>query len=115
MFACDGRIPILKRLIEKHPLAIRWFHWINFPLIFLMIWSGLLIYWAGSDERLVSGVYRIGANVKTTFPLFLRFGVAILPLSRSHHVTESLKEFPCHASLNPKLLPSARRSSSAPR
>ncbi len=30
----------------KHLLAIRWFHWINFPLLSLMIWSGLLIYWA---------------------------------------------------------------------
>lgn len=36
-----------RRLIqEKHPLAIRWFHWINFPILALMIWSGLLIYWA---------------------------------------------------------------------
>lgn len=34
------------RLERKHPLAIRWFHWINFPLLFLMIWSGILIYWA---------------------------------------------------------------------
>ena len=33
-------------IIEKHPRAIRWFHWINFPLIALMIWSGILIYWA---------------------------------------------------------------------
>lgn len=31
---------------EKHSLAIRWFHWINFPVLALMIWSGLLIYWA---------------------------------------------------------------------
>lgn len=31
---------------EKHPRAIRWFHWVNFPLIMMMIWSGLLIYWA---------------------------------------------------------------------
>jgi thiosulfate reductase cytochrome b subunit len=37
-----------KRLEKKHPLAIRWLHWINFPLLFLMIWSGLLIYWANS-------------------------------------------------------------------
>ena len=35
-----------KRLRHKHPLAIRWFHWINFPILFLMIWSGLLIYWS---------------------------------------------------------------------
>ncbi len=36
----------MKRLVRKHPLAIRWFHWINFPLLALMIWSGTLIYWA---------------------------------------------------------------------
>lgn len=36
----------MKRLIHKHPLAIRWFHWINFPLLTVMIWSGILIYWA---------------------------------------------------------------------
>lgn len=34
------------RLVKKHPLAIRWFHWINFPILALMIWSGTLIYWA---------------------------------------------------------------------
>ena len=43
----------MKRLVAKHPLAIRWFHWVNFPLLALMIWSGLLIYWANP-------VYRIG-------------------------------------------------------
>lgn len=36
----------MKTVIKKHPLAIRWFHWINFPVIAIMIWSGLLIYWA---------------------------------------------------------------------
>ena len=30
----------------KHLRATRWFHWINFPLLVLMIWSGLMIYWA---------------------------------------------------------------------
>lgn len=34
------------RLEPKHPLAIRWFHWVNFPLLALMIWSGVMIYWA---------------------------------------------------------------------
>jgi thiosulfate reductase cytochrome b subunit len=33
----------------KHPRAIRWFHWINFPLLSLMIWSGALIYWADDE------------------------------------------------------------------
>ena len=37
---------VMKRIITKHPLAIRWFHWINFPVLAIMIWSGLLIYWA---------------------------------------------------------------------
>jgi thiosulfate reductase cytochrome b subunit len=30
----------------KHSRLIRWNHWINFPLLTLMIWSGLMIYWA---------------------------------------------------------------------
>jgi len=36
----------MKKIVNKHPLAIRWFHWFNFPLLTVMIWSGLLIYWA---------------------------------------------------------------------
>lgn len=36
----------MKKLVKKHPLAIRWFHWVNFPLLMIMIWSGFLIYWA---------------------------------------------------------------------
>lgn len=35
-----------QQLRLKHLAAIRWFHWINFPLLGLMIWSGILIYWA---------------------------------------------------------------------
>ncbi|CAN5597903.1 cytochrome b/b6 domain-containing protein [soil metagenome] len=41
-----------KKLEKKHLLAVRWFHWINFPLLFLMIWSGLLIYWANDIYKL---------------------------------------------------------------
>ena len=37
-----------KQIENKHPLAIRWLHWINFPLLAMMIWSGLLIYWANA-------------------------------------------------------------------
>ncbi|MHB8635458.1 MAG: cytochrome b/b6 domain-containing protein [Fimbriimonadaceae bacterium] len=36
-------------LVKKHPLAIRWFHWINFPVMSIMVWSGLLIFWANRD------------------------------------------------------------------
>ncbi len=34
------------RAYKKHSVAIRWTHWINFPLITLMIMSGFMIYWA---------------------------------------------------------------------
>ncbi len=36
----------MKIIKEKHSLAMRWFHWVHFPLLAIMIWSGLLIYWA---------------------------------------------------------------------
>ena len=36
----------MKVIKEKHSLLMRWTHWINFPLLTIMIWSGLLIYWA---------------------------------------------------------------------
>ena len=42
----------MKQLERKHPLAIRWFHWINFPLLALMIWSGAMIYWANATNHL---------------------------------------------------------------
>jgi thiosulfate reductase cytochrome b subunit len=36
----------MQRLEAKHPRAIRWMHWVNVPVLTVMIWSGLLIYWA---------------------------------------------------------------------
>ena len=39
----------MKAVREKHPLAIRWAHWVNFPVLMIMIWSGLLIYWANDE------------------------------------------------------------------
>jgi thiosulfate reductase cytochrome b subunit len=53
----------MKQITKKHPLAIRWFHWLNFPILGLMIWSGLLIYWA-------NGVYRIGWGDLTVLKFF---------------------------------------------
>ena len=53
----------MKRIVKKHPLAIRWFHWINFPVLAIMIWSGLLIYW-GND------VYKIGFGNTTLLKFF---------------------------------------------
>ena len=53
----------MKRLEKKHPLAVRWFHWINVPVLAIMIWSGLLIYWAND-------VYRVGLGGVTLFHFF---------------------------------------------
>lgn len=52
-----------KMIVKKHPLAIRWFHWVNFPVLGVMIWSGLLIYWAND-------VYRIGFGSTTLLKFF---------------------------------------------
>ncbi len=53
----------MKRLELKHPLAIRWFHWINVPVLATMIWSGLWIYWAND-------VYRVGWGDTTLLKFF---------------------------------------------
>lgn len=53
----------MKKIVEKHPLAIRWLHWINFPVLALMTWSGLLIYWAND-------VYRLGWGDTTILHFF---------------------------------------------
>ncbi|MDZ4757024.1 MAG: cytochrome b/b6 domain-containing protein [Bacteroidota bacterium] len=52
-----------KKVIHKHPLAIRWLHWINFPLLAVMIWSGLLIYYANR-------VYKIDIGTTTIIKFF---------------------------------------------
>lgn len=48
-----------KQLEKKHPLAVRWLHWINFPLLTLMIWSGMLIYWANPVYSIWIGNYQL--------------------------------------------------------
>lgn len=53
----------MKTIVKKHPLAIRWFHWLNFPILACMIWSGLLIYWAND-------VYKIGWGDAVLFRFF---------------------------------------------
>lgn len=42
---------------------MRWTHWVNFPLLSIMIWSGLIIYW-GNDE------YKITLFGHTYFKFF---------------------------------------------
>ncbi len=60
------------RVEYKHSLATRWMHWINFPLLFVMIYSGILIYWADSQHEGLNAhrVYRIGIGDWTLFRFF---------------------------------------------
>src|ERR1700761_8231804 len=78
------------RLDRKHPVAIRWMHWINFPVLFTMIWSGLLIYWNDSDNAYhhPHAIYRIGIGPFTFFRFFPEgFWKAI---NAPYHVTQGL-------------------------
>ena len=43
------------KIIYKHTLATRWMHWINFPILTIMIWSGMLIYWANDIYQIKIG------------------------------------------------------------
>jgi thiosulfate reductase cytochrome b subunit len=52
--AVVGNAYSMAKLRLKHLRAVRWFHWINFPLLALMIWSGVLIYWAYSPYHIGS-------------------------------------------------------------
>jgi len=40
---------------EKHALINRFTHWVNFPTLGIMIWSGLLIYWAHDIYKIEIG------------------------------------------------------------
>ena len=78
------------RLEQKHPLALRWMHWINFPVLFLMVWSGLLIYWNDSDNahQHPHRVYRLGIGHFTLFRFFPDWFYT--RLSVPYHVTQGL-------------------------
>jgi thiosulfate reductase cytochrome b subunit len=78
------------RLDKKHPLAIRWMHWINFPVLFTMIWSGLLIYWNDSDNayKHPHAVYRIGVGPFTLFRFFPHWFWKAM--NAPYHVTQGL-------------------------
>jgi thiosulfate reductase cytochrome b subunit len=47
----------------KHPRATRWMHWLNVPVMAVMVWSGLRIYWA-------SDVYAVGIGGWQWFHFF---------------------------------------------
>ena len=53
----------MNRLEPKHPRAVRWMHWINVPVLAVMIGSGLMIYWAND-------VYAVSLGGVTLFHFF---------------------------------------------
>ena len=68
----------MPRLVPKHALPVRLSHWLNVPLLAVMIWSGLLIYWAYDPYHIEVG----GVVLVKFFPpwfyraLNLEFGLA---------------------------------------
>jgi thiosulfate reductase cytochrome b subunit len=50
-------------IVEKHSVILRWTHWLNVIFLSLMIWSGILIYWA-NDEYV-----KIPNSIAETFSL----------------------------------------------
>ena len=48
------------KVIYKHKIATRWMHWINFPILTIMIWSGILIYWANDVYQVKIGNTLLG-------------------------------------------------------
>ena len=78
------------RLERKHPLTIRWMHWANFPVPFIMIWSGTLIYRSGSDNvyHHPHRIYRIGVVHLTLIRFFPR--CFYQKLNVPYHVTKGL-------------------------
>ena len=83
-----GRATI--RLEKKHPLAIRWMHWVNFPVLFTMIWSGLLIYWNDSDNAYLHPhrVYGVRLGRVTLIRFFPDWFYKFLHVP--YHVTQGL-------------------------
>jgi thiosulfate reductase cytochrome b subunit len=63
-------------LVPKHDWAIRFTHWLNVPLLAIMIWSGLLIYWAYDP-------YRIEIGGVVLLPFFPHWVYTTLRLERS--------------------------------
>ncbi len=53
----DDRVPVARL---KHRRVTRWTHWINVPLLTIMVWSGLRIYWADVRDPFGFGVGLVG-------------------------------------------------------
>ncbi len=48
-----------RQIEDKHPLTQRWMHWVNFPLMLILLWSGILLYVDNSDFRIGIGSWTL--------------------------------------------------------
>jgi thiosulfate reductase cytochrome b subunit len=71
----------MPRLERKHSLATRAFHWANVPILAVMIYSGLLIYWAND-------VYAIRLGRITVLKFFPDWFYGMLDLD--HRLAEGM-------------------------
>ena len=51
--------PAPQQIENKHPLTQRWMHWVNFPLMLILLWSGILLYVDNSDFRIGIGSWTL--------------------------------------------------------
>ncbi len=56
----DETIEMETVAVLRHRRASRWMHWINFPLLTIMIYSGLRIYWSDVRDPFGFGVGIVG-------------------------------------------------------
>ena len=78
----ENRLFTMVTFKKKHSLMIRWNHWINFPVLTVMIWSGLEIYWAndvyflpGSWLGALGFDHKLGRGMSWHFPFAFIFAV----------------------------------------
>jgi thiosulfate reductase cytochrome b subunit len=66
------------KVVHKHPLPLRWNHWINFPLLTLMVISGLAIYWANPAYISADWLEKIGLGRRLATGLAWHFALAFV-------------------------------------
>lgn len=57
---------------KKHSFFTRAFHWLNVPILTMMIWSGLLIYWANDKYEIKIFGYTLFHFFPKPFYVFLK-------------------------------------------
>jgi thiosulfate reductase cytochrome b subunit len=109
------------KVIEKHPLWLRCIHWIFFPLVALMVWSGILIYWANAiydgffpqwfyqlfsiDHRLAEGM---AVHFTLAWPLVITGAVYFIFFLVSGHWREITPDWNSFRTLVPTVLSELR-------